>query len=217
MVDIHTHILPNVDDGAKSLEISIELLKEEIKNGVRDIVLTPHQNENEMDNKKLKELFLKFKDEVKDLGLNLYLGSEIYYYKNLKNDIEKITTMNDSKYILIEFSITNKIDIYDSCVELKNLGFKPIIAHIERYHYLTLEDIDDISSIAKIQVNTKSFIKKEYKKLIKYLLKNDLIDYIGTDCHDLEYRDVSYNLINKYMKKYPKFKEKIEKMPEFLS
>ena len=105
MVDIHTHILPNVDDGSKSIEISIELLKEEIKNGVKDIVLTPHQNENEMDNKKLKELFLKFKDEVKDLGLNLYLGSEIYYYKNLKNDIERITTMNDSKYILIEFSI----------------------------------------------------------------------------------------------------------------
>lgn len=218
MYDIHTHIIPNVDDGSKSLEISRTLILDELKNNIKDIILTPHQNELEMDKEKITNAYNKLKEDVKDLEANLYLGSEVYYYNNICDDIEngKITTMNNSKFVLVEFSVINKTDILDICYDFKSIGYIPIIAHIERYPYLSFEEIKEISKVAKIQVNCHSFLKKDKKKLIKFLLKNNLIDYIGTDCHDLKGRNVNYEGVLKFAKKYPKFKEKIEQKPEFI-
>ena len=199
MIDIHTHILPNVDDGSKSLDISKKLIEEDIKYGVDTIILTPHQNKLNLNKELIINEFNKFKNEVKDYNINIYLGSEIYYYDELLKDLDqnKIITMN-------------KTNIIDSLYDIKLKGYKVIIAHIERYSYLSFHDIINIHKEGYlIQVNTKSFERKEHKKLIKFLLKNDLIDFISTDCHDLDKRNVSYEKCLKILKKYPDIYNKL--------
>lgn len=202
MIDIHTHILPNVDDGADSNELALYLLKQEIKEGVTKVILTPHQNKQSLDKEGLTKKFNEFKELVKDLPLELYLGSEVYYYSGLKEDLDnnKILTLNDSKYVLVEFSTRVEYNIKDILYDLSIKGYKPIIAHIERYDYLTYDDYFEISKYALIQVNSKSFFQKNYKKICKFLLKNSLIDFVASDCHD-KFRDVSFASTKKLIKK----------------
>ena len=203
MLDMHTHILPNVDDGSKSLDISIGLLKEEIEEGITKVILTPHQNKNNLNKKELIEKFNSFKESVKDLNIELALGSEIYYYQGLKDDLmkDKILTMDNSKYILVEFSTRIEENIGDILYDLSLTGFKIILAHIERYPYLKMTDYDEIHKYAKIQVNSKAILDKNYKKQMKYLLKNDLIDFIASDCHDLDRRNVEFKEALKFLEK----------------
>ena len=219
MIDIHTHIIPNVDDGSKSLEISRELLNLELKNNLKNVILTPHQNEMNLDKENIKKKYLELKENVRDININLYLGSEIYFYDNLSEDLknDKIITMNDTKYVLIEFSTRFDVGVIDKLYDIMVLGYIPIIAHIERYSYLTFKDYDKIHNMGvKIQVNTKTFNDRRQKKIIKYLLKNNYIDFIGTDCHDLDERSVEYNL-EKIFKKHPLFKEKIDENEKLLN
>lgn len=203
MLDMHTHILPNVDDGSKSLDISRGLLKEEIEEGITKVILTPHQNKNNLNKKELIEKFNSFKESVKDLNIELALGSEIYYYQGLKDDLmkDKILTMDNSKYILVEFSTRIEENIGDILYDLSLTGFKIILAHIERYPYLKMTDYDEIHKYAKIQVNSKAILDKNYKKQMKYLLKNDLIDFIASDCHDLDRRNVEFKEALKFLEK----------------
>ena len=211
MIDIHTHILPQVDDGSDSIDTSLYLLNQEIKEGINKVILTPHQNKQNLDKKGLIEKYNEFKEKVKDLPIELYLGSEVYYYSGLKEDLKdgKILTLMDSKYFLVEFSTRIEYNIKDILYDFTVLGFKPIIAHIERYDYLSKEDYEEISKYALIQVNASSFFNKNYKKICMYLLKNNLIDFIASDCHD-RFRDVSFTKTIKLIKK--KNKELYEKI-----
>ena len=202
MIDIHTHILPHVDDGSDSIDTSLYLLNQEIKEGINKVILTPHQNKQNLDKKGLIEKYNEFKEKVKDLPIELYLGSEVYYYSGLKEDLKdgKILTLMDSKYFSVEFSTRIEYNIKDILYDFTVLGFKPIIAHIERYDYLSKEDYEEISKYALIQVNASSFFNKNYKKICMYLLKNNLIDFIASDCHD-RFRDVSFTKTIKLIKK----------------
>lgn len=212
MIDIHTHIIPNVDDGSQSIETSRRLLELEKENGVTKVFLTPHQNAMRLEKSKILDAFIKFKNDVSDIDVELFLGSEIYYYDNLINDLKNGTaiTMNNSLFVLVEFSTRYDTNIIDKLYDIIVSGYIPIVAHIERYPYLKFSDYDEIAKMgARIQVNTKSFHEKGYKKIIKYLLKKNYIDFVGTDCHDLENRSVEYNF-EKIFKKYPQFKTKLE-------
>lgn len=211
MIDIHTHILPSVDDGASNIDISLGLIKEEIENGVDTIVLTPHQNKEYLCKDELIEKFNEFKKNVDD-NVKLFLGSELYYYDGAIKDLkeEKILTINNSKYLLVEFSTRNKTDIASIIYDLHVSGYKPIVAHIERYEYLNYEEIKEIAAYALIQVNASSFEKKEYKKVLKFLLKNHLISFVASDCHNLISRNVDFTQAKKIISK--KYKEDYDKI-----
>ena len=220
MVDMHTHILYGVDDGAESREISNYLLNQARLNKIDKIVLTPHQNEELKRSEELKERFEMFKEEFKDFGIDFYLGSEIYYYEGMIDDLDNniLLTMNNTKYVLVEFSTRIETDIANISYDLKVRGYKPIIAHIERYHYLDLKDYDEIKKNgALIQVNSKSFLNKGYKKQLKYLLNNKLIDFISSDCHnktrDLDFTDSKKLISKKYKDLYDKL---FNEIPEFI-
>ncbi len=220
MTDMHTHILYGVDDGADSREISNYLLTQARQNGIERIVLTPHQNEELKRSEELKERFKIFKEEFKDFNIDFYLGSEIYYYDSMIKDLDnkELLTINDTKYILVEFSTRMETDIASIVYDLIVRGYKPIVAHIERYHYLELKDYDDIKKNgALIQVNSKSFLNKAYKKQLKYLLKNKLIDFISSDCHnktrDLDFTDSKKLISKKYKDQYDKL---FNEIPEFI-
>lgn len=204
MIDIHSHILFDVDDGAKTIEDSIEIIKEAVKQGIDKIILTPHFEKKHLDKQKIISNYELLKKEAQKQGLEakLYLGNEIYLASDNLELIEEkaFFTLADSHYILVEFDDQNIPDnIADICYEIKLLGFIPIIAHTERYINLyqdksLLEDI--IEEGALFQVNASSIIKEESggshttSKFAHFLLKNKLASFVASDAHDIDYRGV---------------------------
>jgi protein-tyrosine phosphatase len=218
MIDIHNHILYGVDDGSKDLDMSLAMLKEEMEQGVSTVYLTPHQNQQTLTGPLLKERYQSFLEELKDKGIDMdiRLGAEIYYYPGLKQDLlsGKALTMDESKYVLVEFSTRTETNVSEIVYELVMAGFTPIIAHIERYPYLKKEDYFDIKEAGGlIQINSGSFSHFSSRGLIKYLLKNDLVDYVATDAHDNSKRKVDFSFVHSYIKKkYPDLYTKLIEM-----
>ena len=191
MIDIHTHILPAIDDGSKSIENSIKMLNDLYADGVTDAILTPHyRGKYDCSKEDLIKRFTEFKSLVKDVPINLYLGQEIYVDREALNLLAagELLTLNNSKYVLLEFHYFEKADIVEAVYVAKVRGFIPIVAHVERYEYLDFDDVFEIKSLGGlIQVNATSLVNKEnkaYFKRVKKLLKYDLVDFIASDCHD---------------------------------
>lgn len=200
MIDIHTHVIQNVDDGSKSLEASIKLIKQEIEFGVTDLICTPHYRRHmfETDIEDVNLSFFDLLEEVKKqkLNINLYLGQEIYCrtiegFEKTLNLLEekKVLTFQNSKYILLEFSYTRDIDISEIIYMATKKAYIPIIAHIERYQYIdSIEKVEElIDAGAKIQINASSVIGKDggkSKKFVNKLISLGLIDFIASDIHE---------------------------------
>jgi len=214
MIDMHNHILFGVDDGAKTIENSMALLKEEIKRGVTHIVFTPHYKYKsvELDMEKVSDNFKVLKEIVANEKLNveLYLGNEIYFDSNFYEVLEKgkFNTLAGSDYILIEFNLINiPKNAVEMCYEARIKGYVPIIAHVERYNFLyndeqLLKDI--LNEGALLQVNASTIVNKESKesnKFVNFLLKNELVSFIASDLHNMEargfYLDEAFRKIKK--------------------
>lgn len=211
MIDMHTHILFGVDDGSKDLEMSKNILNDEIKYDVKTVVLTPHLNENSKTIDLINERYEIIKNE--EIGINILLGSEIYYYKNMIDDLDnkRLLTFNNTKYILVEFSTRVETPIVDILNDLIVSGYKPIIAHIERYPYLKYDEMIELHNMGVlIQVNSKTFGEKIFKKMLKKMVKDNLIDLVASDCHNLDNRDVDFNAFLKKKKKYKYILERME-------
>ena len=209
IIDIHSHLLPNVDDGSKDLSMSLDVLKKQESVGVKKIVLTPHYKGDvyNITASELQKIFLDFKTKVKEAGLNvqLYLGQEIYcdssIYDNLKSGV--VSTLNGTKYLLLEFNYFEETDIADYVHNLTTMGYIPIIAHVERYTYLDWNTIFDLKQMgALIQVNASSIIGENGRRVQKYLLKamsKGLIDFVSSDIHMMRQTslDKAYKKISK--------------------
>lgn len=215
MIDIHSHLLYEVDDGAKTIDESIDIIKNLYNNGVTDIILTPHYIEYSSYNSNKKSNLIKLenlKQELKknNININLHLGNEIYINNNilslLKNN--EICSLNDSKYLLIELPMSGKYDNYiEIFKELIENGYKVILAHPERYSTFK-KDINLVYELKNIgvfmQCNIESILKiygKDAYKTIKKLAKNKLIDFIASDIHHKK----NYEYINKAITKLKKY------------
>jgi protein-tyrosine phosphatase len=209
MIDIHTHILPNVDDGSKDLETSILMIEREIEQGVTDIVLTPHVQSTvtKANTAKRKKQFELLKAEVskRSLNINLHLGAEIMYHSHIETDFSKYQ-FGKNKYVLIEFSTKAESPIEEVCFDVMAMGYQVIVAHVERYNYLKIEDIISIKQTgALIQTNASAILnidKLANKKTVKKLIKEDLIDIIATDTHNIEKRPPNLLEARKVLKKH---------------
>ena len=214
MIDIHCHILPNVDDGSESLEESIEMAKIAESEGITRIVNTSHCH-FDFKYKKGNELKLeleKFNQVLKEENINIevLLGNELYYTSDLIERFNELDffSMNNSKYILMEFSPINfPKNIEDVIYEIKIRGYIPIIAHAERYKQVQ-EDVnimlDCIKEGALIQVNASSILGKNGENVedtSKKLLDNNMVHFVATDAHSSNRRRPlikdSYNYILK--------------------
>ena len=213
MIDIHSHIIPNVDDGSTSMEASINLLKDAINEGITDIICTPHYRHKMFETtiSELKIQFEKLLIETKknNLPINLYLGQEIYIRRpNALNEYKsngKIITMNNTNWLFLEFSYTNNIDISEVCYNAKLNGFNSIIAHIERYEYVDLNEAIEIKNTgALIQVNASSINGKygfKTKRKVMKLIKNGIVDFVASDIH-LTRENGMHKAYNKVSKKF---------------
>lgn len=209
MIDIHTHILPFVDDGSSALLNSLKMLKEEKKAGVDKIFLTPHHKPNKYDtpHEKIIEEFEKFKKFASDNGFDgeLYLGREYYvdedFFENFKT--ADIITMNGTKYVLIEFSVFISAKIQDIIYKFVQMGYVPIIAHIERYMYLDWHDLYDFKKLgALIQVNASCIageMVRKNRETILLAICDGLIDFVASDAHygRKNFMKKAYNIVKK--------------------
>lgn len=206
MIDIHTHIMPGVDDGSPSLVASLDLIKQSIEMGITDIFLTPHyRGVYKLDKAELIARQEELQEKLNELGLKatLHLGQEIFIDQKYRELLQsgKVLTMNNTKYVLIEFDYIRETDIPEIVYEITTLGLIPIVAHFERYTYASTDDAIEIKNLGGlIQINAESFIgkrKKYYGRRIDKFFKKGLVDFVASDMHlgrnnvmDLAYRYV---------------------------
>ncbi|HEP1819530.1 TPA: capsular polysaccharide biosynthesis protein Cps4B [Streptococcus suis] len=218
MIDIHSHIIFGVDDGPKSIEESLELIGIARKQGVRIIVATSHRRKGmfETPEKVIMANFIKLKEAVNEIypELKLCFGGELYYSKSLMEKLEKrkVPTINNSRYILLEFSMnTPWKDIQKAVNEVNLLGLTPLIAHIERYDALAFnaERVEElIEKGCFTQVNSSHVLKpsligdrsKEFKKRVEFFLENDLVHCVASDMHNTTSRPPYMNAAYKIVK-----------------
>lgn len=203
MVDIHSHIINGIDDGSKSIEMTINMLKKSEESGTTDIIATPHfmRGRFEVEYKEVIEKVEELKKIVKEnnIDINIYAGQEVYYSKNLLeyyND-KIIGTINNTKYMLIELPMLefNIDEVINTIYELQIRGIVPIIAHPERYKQF-IKKPSMINSLIKegmlFQMNTGSIVGdfgKDVKKTAAKYLEHNVYSFIGSDAHRDRGRD----------------------------
>ncbi len=209
MLDLHCHILPGIDDGAKNAEISLEMLKETKKQGVQAITFTPHFHVNRISiedfvkvrNKSYQQLMEI--EEVKSLGIKFKLGAEIYFSTKLNEmDVEPLC-FTDTNYILVEFPTNERpYGLKHTMVDLLNRGYQPILAHVERYPYFTddpnqLYDLIEMGCVA--QINAGAILDGD-KAALRYI-KWGMAQLICSDSHNMKNRQPNlkggYDLVRK--------------------
>lgn len=193
MIDIHTHILHNCDDGSTSLELSIEQIKNMIDKGVTDIVLTPHymnsyvQTDSMIIDKRFEELSLV----TAELKVNLHKGGEIFLNQGIDDQIinSKLCIGNTS-YVLVETNMGEFTpDIYGTLFNLVRKGLRPILAHPERYNYIMNDPgmaEDFMHRDIYLQVNAGSILGIYGKKIEKtawFLIDNGFAHFLASDNH----------------------------------
>lgn len=195
--DIHSHIIPCIDDGSRSLSKSLKMLREMQEYGTENLILTPHysQRRGYMPEKdEIIAAFSDFKDKAAKDGLSicLHCGCEIEYSNDIVRLLAegKLLTLAGSKYVLVEFApYVHSRDIIRALHDIIGVGYIPVIAHIERYPYVqdNLKDILFFKSIgALIQVNAGYIISSMpfFKKLLNFLLQERAIDFVAGDTHN---------------------------------
>ena len=196
MIDIHTHILPNIDDGSKSIEETFNLIKEAKSVGFDSIVLTSHYMEGYYEtNSPEREVWLdaiRENLEAKNIDIKLYLGNEIYMSENIIKLLEegKATTMNNTSYVLFEMPLNAEpLNLYDIIYEMQQYKIVPILAHPERYSFVQQDPeliYDLIQKGVLMQANYGSIIGQYGEKaqvIVKKFFENNMIHMLGSDVH----------------------------------
>lgn len=209
-VDIHSHLLPGIDDGAKNLKHSLELILKMYSYGIKNFITTPHvlgdvyPNSTIVIKNKLKEVQLALKDKgYSDININAaaeYMMDEQFSERLQKNDI---LTLKDN-YILVEMSYFNApINLYEILFEIQLKGYKPILAHPERYNFYH-NNFESYYKLKKagclFQLNLLSLTEqygKNVQKTSEKLLKEKLYDFVGSDTHHNDHLELLKRISNK--------------------
>jgi len=192
-VDMHSHVLPGIDDGAQTPAESIFLIRKMMSLGIKKIIATPHimvdfyRNNRETITNALDILKAELKKE--NIDIDISAAAEHYFDETFEKRITdgQLMTMGDN-HVLFEFSFINLPPNYIQVVQkLKDLGYRPILAHPERYSYMTLEQYKNLHDWGcDFQLNTISltgYYGKDIKTTAEMLVDNNLIDYISSDMH----------------------------------
>lgn len=223
MIDFHSHILPELDDGSKSVEMSVEMLKESYEQGIDIICATSHfyatKESPEKFLERRKQAFLKLAPYLTDEMPIIRLGAEVQYFEGITNvELLPRLRIQGTNLLLIEmpFSKWSERMIKDVIFIRKNLRFLVVLAHIERY--LEYNKISVFEELEKegiyLQMNSSAFSSFSTKGKAISLVKKDAVKLLGSDCHNTTSR--KQNLSEGYKAIERKLgKEKVEMMNKF--
>jgi len=198
LIDFHSHILPQVDDGSSSLEQSLAMLRKEAEQGIRQVVATPHFYARH----DTPERFLARRDAAaerlrtvcsRDLP-QIILGAEVAYYSGMsESDILPAFCIGDSRYLLVELPGPPwSSGVLEELAAIRSRqGLTPIVAHVDRY-LMPLQTERMLRRLAELpvllQVNTSWFLQKHTARTALRQLKLGRIHLLGSDCHNLDSR-----------------------------
>lgn len=200
--DIHSHLIPGIDDGATNIEESINLIGQMYELGYRKLVITPHVRYESFDNDPTtfddRLSLLQTSLQEANIPIKTEIGAEHTiddgFFTHLKNDTLKHFGKN--KYLLIEFSFLNMLaDIKDVVFKLQSSGYNLILAHPERYLYLTQEReminyLHDAGVLFQMNIlSLVGFYNKDTQRFAEDLIKDDKIDIVGSDLHHQKHLD----------------------------
>ena len=196
MIDMHSHILPSIDDGSRNIEETVDMLQEANQAGFTTVVATSHYylGYYEVEEKERLKYISDVIDEIQDLASNLqiYIGSEIYVNSQMVNWLKehKASSINGTKYVLFELPFQYQIqNLQDVIYSLLSHKYVPIIAHPERYEYVQKDPnilLNYIDLGVLFQSNYGSVIGqygKAAKKTVTKLLENNFVHFLGSDAH----------------------------------
>lgn len=198
LTDLHIHIIPCIDDGSQSEEMSEKMLSMLATQNITTVIATPHYRDSVP-----KERVLKAFEQLEKIAqsqtpsIRLYLGNEIFLSDGMIDEIRegKAFSLANSRYYLIEaLPQTGYQRLYEGVQEVVALGYAPILAHMERYDCLS-QRIDRVKELIEagcyLQVNAETVMLPFYQaqyRFIRKLLKQDLIHFIATDAHNMNHR-----------------------------
>jgi protein-tyrosine phosphatase len=198
-VDMHSHLIPGIDDGSKSMDETIAMLAKFEHLGYRKIITTPHIMSEVYNN--TPEIILKGLEEVRaeikkhGLSIQIEAAAEYYFDDYLVDLVKKREVMSfGDHYVLVEFSFHTP-PVYDDTLffEMQMARYKPVLAHFERYPYFhgsTEKAKEYRDKGAQIQVNINSLTGNygsEVRKQAEKLIDQNLVDFIGSDCHRMQH------------------------------
>jgi protein-tyrosine phosphatase len=200
LVDIHSHLLPGLDDGSQSMEESLEMIEAFAALGYRKLITTPHimgdfyRNTPEIIREKLAEL----RDQIRIKGINIDIDAAAEYYldesflKALEGN-KKMLTFGEN-YLLFETSYLNEPAFLAQTVfAIKANGYWPVLAHPERYQYLytdfkKVEKIHELGISFQLNINSISgYYSRTAELFAAKLIKNEMVHFVGSDCHSMKH------------------------------
>lgn len=197
MVDLHSHLIYGIDDGSKSREMTLNMLRQSVLGGTTKLVLTPHYMpgyfEVPLEEVKEKAEVVRSLAKEENLNIDIYCGQEVYYTSNILENYNNgyIGTINNSRYMLIEFNMRDfsSKEAIENIYELQLKGIVPVIAHPERYRKF-IKNPSLINEFIRegflFQLNLGSVtgeFGKEVQKNAEIYRKNKIYSFIGSDAH----------------------------------
>ena len=199
MVDIHSHILPGLDDGARSIEEAVNMARIAVDSGIYHMAATSHGNYYPYSIEQYMDSFGFLQETLAEQGipLKLYSGMEIFVddraIKLLKG--RKLLTLNNTDYILIEFDFEERVsNVLRWIHKIQNMGYRIVLAHPERYIFIQ-NDLELAFFLEEtgcvLQVNGGSLLGnfgKDCQYIAGKLMRNGIVGVLATDAHDTRYR-----------------------------
>lgn len=197
MIDFHSHVLPNMDDGSKSVEESLEMLKRSAAQGVTAMALTPHFY---ADSESLKSFLERRAGSMELLAAaevenspKLLIGAEVYYFPGIQHSKEILQLrLEGTKYLLLEMPFTKWTQrMIEDVLELNcDPEVEVVLAHIDRY--LSIQKAETVKMLfesgIRFQANAESFLNLRKRRRMLKMVKKGQISFLGSDCHDLDMR-----------------------------
>ena len=199
ITDMHSHLIPGIDDGAATEEDSLNMITELYDIGYRKLITTPHIMSDHYKN--TPDIILaglkKIQNSLKNIGLPMQIEAAAEYYLDFefegKISTNDLLTFGDN-YLLFELSYINEPDQLDAIIfKMRTEGYKPVLAHVERYPYWhnkydKLEKLIDQGVLFQLNINSLSGqYSPRVKKIAEGLIDKNMISFLGTDCHNMNY------------------------------
>lgn len=195
--DMHSHILPGMDDGSKSMEMTLAMLRIACQEGIGTIYTTPHcmPGKGHPTQEKVERRIRQVQEAAESEGISIELrkGTEYYYMEEMLEWLEEgsIITLGGSQCVLVEFEpIAEATYIRNAVREILGFNYQPVIAHVERYaslmknNFSTLKEMKEMGALIQINCDSVTHAGSLHtKQSVKKLLKQGMVDFVSTDSH----------------------------------